>query len=188
MPNYVKTGTDEAGQRVGMLADGTIEVIGGAKPTPLKPTGEITRMNIGLSALERTLDEYDQLIDEFNPRNPLQQMDPDIRSKAEALQARGQLEAKEATALGALTGPDVKILDKVLANPATLKGAYYGQSGTREQIKQARQMVKVRRQAMASMGLPVPPEPIKPGAPPSAIPTAAPAAPGGGKIKFLGFE
>lgn len=155
MPNYIKTGTDEAGQKVGMLPDGTIEVIGPTKAaTPQKPSAEITRMNIGLEALGRTLDEYDQLVKDFNPRNPLQQVDPNMRARAEALSARAQLEAKEGTALGALTGPDVQILGKILSNPATLKGAYYGTEGLKEQINQGRQLVNVRKQALASMGLP----------------------------------
>ena len=153
MPNYIKTGTDEAGQKVGMLPDGTVEVIGPTKASKLtKPKempADIRRMTVALDALEPGLKVYEDMLNEgFNPRNPFDALSPTQRAKAASLMADLRMQEKEAQALGALTGPDIGILSKKLSDPTSLAAVGYGQAGLHEQIKQAREAIGRRRQAL----------------------------------------
>lgn len=123
---------------------------GPADPTVSgKPPGEVQRMNIALRSLDEGLNAYEALLKDFNPRSPQQQVDPQIRAKAESLVADLQLQLKEAQALGALTGPDVMILERALANPVSLRGAIYGREGLGEQLKQTRDSLKRRKDALS---------------------------------------
>lgn len=147
-------------------AGGQPAIVPGVKPPPSKTDqprmpGEIQRMNIAMNSLEKGLESYEALLKDFNPRNPLHQFSPVQRAKAESLVADLQLQAKEAQALGALTGPDVEILNRLLRNPASLSGAYFGVGGLKEQLNQSREAIKRRRAGIAQQ------YPVTPGAPSS---------------------
>jgi len=116
---------------------------------PKPPPGEVRRMNIALRALSTGLDEYEKLIADLDPRSPRTQADPKIRAKAQALMGDLQLQYKEAQALGALTGPDLEVLGRVLTDPMTLRGAMYGQGGLKQQLSEARGGLRRRSQALA---------------------------------------
>lgn len=115
-----------------------------------KMPAEVQRMNIALRALDEGLNSYEALLKDFNPRNPAAQINPETRARAESLLADLQLQLKEAQALGALTGPDVEILNRALANPVSLKGAMYGRGGLSEQLSQTRQALQRRKNALAA--------------------------------------
>jgi hypothetical protein len=112
--------------------------------TQARMPAEIQRMNIALDAMDKGLDEYESLLKEYNPRS-LAQMNPEKRAQAESRLAAIQLEWKEAAALGALTGPDLEIMDKVLTSPASAKGVFFGSGGLSKQLQEARAYAKRRK-------------------------------------------
>jgi hypothetical protein len=146
-----------------------------------KTPAEIARMNVAFTALDKTVNEYLGQLEKFDPRSPAQ-LDPTKRATLDALQARITLEAKEAAALGALTGPDLKLVSDMLSSPTGIKGAIYGTEGLTAQTGQMRNWIAARRAAVADQFPPAPPRApavlpkslaSRPGAPASA---AAPAA------------
>jgi hypothetical protein len=165
-------------------ADGGLEPITGgpADPKAKAKTGnklpaELQRMAIAMDALETGLTAYEEQLKGFDPRS-IDQANPAKRAAIESLVADLRMQAKEAQALGALTGPDMAILDQSLTSPASLKGAAYGTGGLKEQVAQTRAAIKRRRDALNKQATP--------GAEPEAAAPAAAAAPA--KVKFLGFE
>ena len=138
---------------------GLVRLTAPSSGTPLTPQprtpqvpkipGEIQRMNIAMNSLEKGLDAYEDLLKKFNPRNPRDMLDPAKRAEAESLVADLRMQAKEANALGALTGPDMEILDALLKNPVTWAAAYYGRGGLTNQLSQARDALKRRREGIA---------------------------------------
>lgn len=117
-----------------------------------KPPAEIERMNIAMGALNAGLDSYEAYLrDNFDPRNPKDMLDPTKLAELQSIVADLRLQAKEAQALGALTGPDMDILDKILTDPASAKGALFGKTGLQKQIKQARLGIKRRADEIARM-------------------------------------
>lgn len=117
-----------------------------------KPPAEIERMNIAMGALNAGLDSYEAYLrDNFDPRNPKDMLDPTKLAELQSIVADLRLQAKEAQALGALTGPDMDILDKILTDPASTKGALFGKTGLQKQIKQARLGIKRRADEIARM-------------------------------------
>lgn len=157
-----------------VTGDPRLEPIPGGPADPSvkagKPPAEVQRMNIALRSLDDGLNAYEALLRDFNPRNPQQQLNPEIRARAESLVADLQLQLKEAQALGALTGPDVMILERALANPVSLRGAIYGRGGLSEQLGQTRQALTRRKEALAK-------EYGTPSLAGQAAPTANPAPP-----------
>lgn len=125
----------------------------GQQPAPSggggKAPAEIQRMGIAFNALDKTVDEYVRELENFDPRSPSAQLDPTKRAKLDALQSRIRVEAKEAAALGALTGPDLGLVDSMLASPAGARGALYGREGLQAQTEQMRAWIGARRQAVA---------------------------------------
>lgn len=116
-----------------------------------KPTGEIVRAVAGIDATASGLDELEAELANFNPRNPLDQANPTKRARVAGIAAQVILNLKEAAALGALTGPDVKLLEKALADPTSFMGAYYGSAGIRQQIANVRAEMKRRREGWQGM-------------------------------------
>lgn len=137
---------------------------------PGKIPAEVQRMNIAMRSLKEGLNEYEALLKTFNPRNPISQMSPETRARMQSLVADMQLQYKEAQALGALTGPDVELIEKALANPASIKGFSYGRSGLAAQLSEVRKSLDRRSAAVAQeFNLPAP-------AGAASQPAAAPAA------------
>lgn len=111
------------------------------------PPAEIMRMNVALVAMDKALDSYEELLKKFNPRS-WAMMSPTERANAKSLISGLQLEWKEAAALGALTGPDLAMMEKAVVDPASTMGAYYGTEGLSKQAKQAREYIKRRRDSI----------------------------------------
>jgi hypothetical protein len=132
-------------QAVGMPAPAPA----GAGASGVKMPAEIQRMTIAMNSLDQGLDAYEKALGEFNPRNPLDQANPTKRAAIESLVADLRMQAKEAQALGALTGPDMLILEKLLRDPATMSGAYYGREGLKKQVDEARQSIRRRREGIS---------------------------------------
>jgi hypothetical protein len=116
-------------------------------PPGNKPPGEVGRMNVALEALDQALDAYKQELKRFNPRNPADQIDPAKRARLSSLYGDVMLQMKEAQALGALQAADLEVMGRVLTDPTSTKGAYYGVKGLLEQIDQGKQVIARRRSA-----------------------------------------
>jgi hypothetical protein len=133
---------------------GAPEIMTGVKPAPqnrdVKLPAEMQRMNVAADSMVALLDDYEGWLKKNNPRDPATQMSSAKRADMQALMKNLQLQYKELAALGALTGPDLQLMEQALSDPFTLRGAYYGADGLLSQIKQARKLVDVRRKAIAT--------------------------------------
>lgn len=129
-------------------------IVQGVKPAPqnrdTKLPAELQRMNIAADTMGKLLDRYDEALNRYNPRDPVVQASPTARAELQSLMKGLQLQFKEVQALGALAGPDMKLMEEALTDPFTFKGAYYGKEGLRAQIKQARQLLQERKDATAA--------------------------------------
>jgi hypothetical protein len=136
----------------------------GIKPPPqdrdVKLPAELQRMQIAGDTMVSLLDRYEKLIRNNNPRDPLVQANPAIRAEVQAVKRNMELQFKELQALGALAGPDIEIMRQALADPFSMQGAYYGKDGLLAQTKQARDLVKMRGDAiLKSQGRTAKPDP-----------------------------
>jgi hypothetical protein len=124
----------------------------GIKPPPqdrdVKLPAELQRMQIAGDTMVSLLDRYEKLIRENNPRDPMTQANPAIRAEVQSVKRNMELQFKELQALGALAGPDIEIMRQALADPFSVQGAYYGKQGLLAQTKQARDLVKMRNDAI----------------------------------------
>lgn len=130
---------------------GGAQIVPGMKPMPPgKGTmpAEIRRMDIAATTMGNLLNEYEAFLKTNNPRDPLVQMNAAKRADAQALLKNIQLQFKELQGLGALTGPDIAIMEQAISDPFSFKGAYYGSGGLLAQIGRARQLIDERRRAM----------------------------------------
>lgn len=98
---------------------------------------------------DRTLAEMEDLINEYEAQ--LDRYGTGILPEAELDSAYSQLLVNYNAAvakLGALAGDDVKILEKVLTPPRSIKGAAYGKEGLKNQIAMARRRITSNRQRL----------------------------------------
>jgi len=139
------------------------------KPVGAAGTGklpaEIQRMNIAMRSLQTGLDAYENALTKFDPRSS-DQINPTKRAAMESLRSSLLNQAKEADALGALTGPDLKLMNDLLGDPASFMGAVYGKGGMKAKITEARNALERRKQALRDQ--------YGDTAAPSAAPNAAP--------------
>lgn len=131
---------------------GAPAIVPNVKPAPqnrdTKLPAELQRMQIAGDTMEQLLGEYETLLKKHNPRDPMTQMNPEVRADMQAVKRNLELQFKELQALGALAGPDVEIMRQALADPFSAAGAYYGKEGLLAQTRRARQLVKQRREAV----------------------------------------
>lgn len=120
-----------------------------AQNRDVKVPAEIQRMNIAADTMGKLLNDYEALLDKHNPRDPMVQASPAVRAEFQSLMKGLQLQFKEVQALGALAGPDLALMEAAITDPFTMRGAYYGKDGLRGQIKQARRLLSLRKQASA---------------------------------------
>lgn len=120
------------------LPDGTVVTTapsGGASGA--KPGAEVQRQISGILSLDKTLDALDAALKDFDPRG-LDQFNTEKRARIRSIAKQAQLDAKEAAALGALSGPDMDLLEGILADPTTSKGVLFGEKGISAQIAEAK--------------------------------------------------
>jgi hypothetical protein len=118
-----------------------------APPGGNKLPAEIQRMNIAADTMTKLLNDYEGLVRQNNPRDPTVQGSPALRADMQSLMKNIQLQFKELQALGALSGPDLAIMEAALTDPFTFRGAIYGQEGLLNQIRRSRELISARRQA-----------------------------------------
>ena len=109
---------------------------GGPADKGSKVGAEIQRQIGGIISLQQDLTVLRDALKDFNPRST-DMLNTDKRAKITSIAKQAQLNAKEAAALGALSGPDMALLEGILADPTSMKGAMYGSSGIGKQIEEA---------------------------------------------------
>lgn len=127
-------------------------IVPGVKPAPqnrdTKLPAELQRMQIAGDSMVELMDEYERMLKKHNPRDPLTQANPTVRADMQSLKRNIELQFKELQALGALAGPDIEIMRQSMADPFSMSGAYYGRDGLLAQVRQARNLVKIRKDAV----------------------------------------
>lgn len=111
---------------------------GGPADSGAKPSAEVQRQLGGVISFDKDLSALEAALKDFNPRDPRDQADTTKRARIQSLSKQAQLSAKEAAALGALSGPDMMLLEGILNDPTSWKGATAGGSGIAAQIAEAR--------------------------------------------------
>lgn len=153
-----------------------IRAPGGGAPGGVggKPATDIINQVTGIDATRNALTAFETALTNFNPRNPLDLASPEKRATMQTLGVQLSMALKEAMNLGALTGPDVEILAKTVADPTSLRAMYYGGGNLTKQIEIVRNAIEQRRRGLESMyprlrdvGTPLPGAgaPAAPGAP-----------------------
>jgi hypothetical protein len=133
-----------------------------------KLPAELQRMQIAGDAMETLMGEYEGLLKKHNPRDPLTAANPTVRANMQSIKRNIELQFKELQALGALAGPDIEIMRQALSDPFTMQGAFFGREGLLAQVRQARNLVKIRKDAVLNSQGQKPQVPASPAAPASA--------------------
>jgi len=119
------------------------------KPLGLKdknPPQEFSKAMTGVNELSRALDTYETALKEANGAGPLSV--GDRRAKLQAAYTSLKMGLKNAFELGALTGPDVGVLEGMLVDPTSPKTVILGDKGIAEQIAQTRNYLANRESAL----------------------------------------
>lgn len=141
---------------------------------------EVQRQIGGIIAFDKDLDALEKAMKDFDPRNPIDQQDMTKRSRIQSIAKQAQLNAKEAGALGALSGPDLGLLEDIQNDPTSLKGAFAGKGGLAAQLAEARagnrRRVEAIRDQYGEKSLEGFPVNLRPPSEPAASTPAAPAS------------
>lgn len=119
---------------------------GAVSPPPKQPPVEFTKSVAGLNELRNGLDAYEKVLKEQKGPNVIA-----MGANRAALQGAYtslQMGLKNAFELGALAGPDLTLLEGMLADPTSFKAQGLGSKGLAEQIAQAREYLKNRGTAV----------------------------------------
>lgn len=111
---------------------------GGPAATGSKPSAEVQRQLGGVLSFDKDLSALQEALKDFDPRNPKDQADPVKRARIQSLSNQALLSAKEAAALGALSGPDMSLMLGILQDPTSWRGSVAGGKGIQAQIDEAR--------------------------------------------------
>ncbi len=120
---------------------------GGPADSGAKPSAEVQRQIGGVLSFDKDLSALEEALKDFNPRST-DQLSTEKRARIQSLSKQAQLSAKEAAALGALSGPDMELLTGILNDPTSMRGAVSGSSGIAAQIAEARKGNQRRVQSL----------------------------------------
>jgi hypothetical protein len=139
-PGQPFAGEDAAGPGFFQMVNGKPVRVEGLRPKDgagQKISSEVNRQIGGVMDFDKTLGALEDALKGFDPRST-DQLNIAKRAQISSLAKQAQLSAKEAAALGALTGPDMALIEGLLADPASWKGAMLGSQGLLAQISEAR--------------------------------------------------
>jgi hypothetical protein len=146
-PGQPFAGEDADGPGMFQMVDGKPVRVPGLKPKADAGAGkisaEVQRQIGGVMDLDKTLAALQEEMKNFDPRST-DQINIAKRTKISSLAKQAQLSYKEAVALGALTGPDMKLIEGVLADPTSFTGIALGNKGILAQLEEARASNKRR--------------------------------------------
>jgi hypothetical protein len=84
--------------------------------------------------------EFTKELESFDPRS-FASLSPSARSKIQTKYRNMQLQAKEAYNLGVLNGPDLTIIEQLVADPTAIRGAAIGKAGIDAQAQELKRIV-----------------------------------------------
>ena len=87
------------------------------------------------------IQEFKNELENFDPRS-FASLAPAARSKIQTKYRNMQLQAKEAYNLGVLNGPDLTIIEQLVADPTAIRGAAIGKAGIQEQASELSRIIK----------------------------------------------
>lgn len=87
------------------------------------------------------INEFKTELQSFDPRS-FANLSPEARAKIQTKYRNMQLQAKEAYNLGVLNGPDLTIIEQLVADPTSYKGALIGKTAIDEQASELSRIVK----------------------------------------------
>jgi hypothetical protein len=111
--------------------DGSLEAIPGGPGDKLPEAQQ--KQVVGVQNLQRGISEYLKELDGFGRLDIIR---PDARAKMGTKYNNMMLQAKEAYNLGVLNGPDFEILQSVITDPRTVKGAITSKDALGTQAKE----------------------------------------------------
>ena len=86
------------------------------------------------------INEFKTELENFNPRSVLN-LSPEARAKIQTKYRNMQLQAKEAYNLGVLNGPDLTIIEQLVADPTSLRGTAIGRDAINAQAGELSRIV-----------------------------------------------
>jgi hypothetical protein len=101
--------------------------------------------------MDKVLDQLEEELKTFDPRNPNDQLDTNKRARIDSLVSQYRLESKNAAELGALAGPDLGLIDDMMAPFTSARGIALGREGLLAQLKSTRQWGRTRRDQIQRM-------------------------------------
>jgi hypothetical protein len=128
---------------------------GASIPVPgfSKPLGEGQKKQVtGIDALSSAIDEYKSELGKFSGSALLS---PDKRAAMGTKYNNMMLQAKEAYNLGVLNGPDYDILQSVIADPSSIKGAFISNDALKNQASELDRLMRGTRAAVVNGGKPL---------------------------------
>lgn len=87
------------------------------------------------------ISEFKKELESFDPRS-IANLSPSERARIQTKYRNMQLQAKDAFALGALTGPDLGIIEQLVIDPTSYKGAYIGKEAINSQASELSRIIK----------------------------------------------
>jgi hypothetical protein len=103
-------------------------------------TTEQQKQVTGAQNTVNAITEFTKELESFNPRS-FANLTPAARSKIQTKYRNMQLQAKEAYNLGVLNGPDLTIIEQLVADPTSMSGAAIGKAGIDAQAKELKRIV-----------------------------------------------
>jgi hypothetical protein len=131
-------------------ADGTLEAIaggpaaGGGKAAPEAYSKQVG----GIQNLQTAITEYQAALKEFGT---LDLMSPDARAAMGTKYNNMMLQAKEAYNLGVLNGPDYSILQEVVTNPTSMRGAITSNAAMNTQASELGRIMKQNQENLSKV-------------------------------------
>jgi hypothetical protein len=130
-------------------ADGSLEPIpGGPSDGGGKPPEAYSKQTSGIQNLQTAITEYQAALKDFGTMDMLS---PDARAAMGTKYNNMMLQAKEAYNLGVLNGPDYSILQSVVADPTSMRGAVTSNAALNNQASELGRIMKQNQANLAKV-------------------------------------
>ena len=121
-------------QAAARTAPKTLNVTG--TPGYSKEGATVAKTRADIRQISSSVQNYRKLLDNFNPRSLREQLDPQKIAELSTAYHELLIRAKDLFTLGALTGPDLGLIQNTITDPNSIKGGYFGKEGLLKQLDQ----------------------------------------------------
>lgn len=104
-------------------------------------TTEQQKQVTGAQNTINAIQEFKNELDKFDPRS-MANLSPRARANIQTKYRNMQLQAKEAYNLGVLNGPDLTIIEQLVADPTSYSGVMVGKQGIQDQASELSRIIK----------------------------------------------